>query len=224
MRVVIADDCPIYRNGLEDYLTFSGVDVLASAGTAEEAQDLVGRGQPDAVILDIAMPPPPDGGLAAAERLRDTFPQLGILILSAHAETTYAIRLLGDDPRGKGYLIKDRVASNVHLIDDALTRILAGESAVDPEIIKRLTNAKRDHPDHGIHGRLTARELEVLRYVAEGRSNDGIAALLHISPKTVSNHVDHIFSKLQLDASKEHDRRVVLVLEYLGSIHNIEFT
>jgi DNA-binding NarL/FixJ family response regulator len=217
MRVAIADDCPIYRNGLASHLSNAGFDVSASVGSADEICQLFDQEALDAVILDIAMPPYPDGGLLAAERLRKLSAEIGILILSVHAETNYALRLLREDPRGKGYLIKDRVATNVNLINDALIRISAGESAVDSEIIKRLTNVKRDHPDHGICGMLSPRELEVLRLVAEGRSNENIGSYLHISPKTVDNHVYNIFGKLQLDSSKARDRRVVLVLEYLRS-------
>lgn len=218
MRIVIAEDCPVYRRGLAEYLADFGASVVAEAESASEILALMRLHVPDIVILDIAMPPTRDAGLVVAEHLRVEFPGIGILILSEHAETDYALRLLDPDPRGKGYWIKNHVADDLDILKDALDRIAAGGCAIDPEIIRRLTNSKRDHPGRNIIGGLTARELEVLRLVGEGHKNRGIAARLNISHKTVDNHVNKIFEKFELGADISYDRRVLLVLKYLEAI------
>ncbi len=212
MRVVIADDEVLLREGLARLLVEAGFDVVGKVGTPDELVDKVARARPDVAIVDIRMPPThTDEGLAAAERLASSHPQLGVLILSHHLESRYAARLLEQHPGGAGYLLKERV-SDVAVLADALRRIAEGECVIDPTIVARLVERRRtEGPLEG----LTAREREVLALMAEGLSNQRICDTLFLSPKTVEAHVRQIFRKLGLAQSPEYHRRVLAVLSFL---------
>jgi DNA-binding NarL/FixJ family response regulator len=214
MRVVIADDEVLLREGLERLLREIDVDVVGQAGNAEELLRRVALTRPDVAIVDIKMPPShEDEGLVAAEAIRDAHPEVGVLVLSHYLDSRYAMRLLEHHPQRVGYLLKERV-SDVAVLADALHRIAEGECVVDPTIVARLVN--RPAQDGPI-AELTTREREVLALMAEGRSNHAIAQRLFLSPKTVEAHVTHIFTKLGLrDAADDH-RRVLAVLTYLRS-------
>jgi DNA-binding NarL/FixJ family response regulator len=214
MRVVIADDEVLLREGLERLLREIDVEVVGQAGNADELLRKVALTRPDVAIVDIKMPPAhEDEGLVAAEAIRDAHPGVGVLVLSHYLESRYAMRLLEHHPERVGYLLKERV-SDVAVLADALRRIAEGECVVDPTIVARLVN--RPQQDGPI-AELTAREREVLALMAEGRSNQAIAQRLFLSPKTVEAHVTHIFTKLGLrDAADDH-RRVLAVLTYLRS-------
>ena len=212
MRVVIADDELLLREGLERLLTEAGLDVVGKVGTAEELHRKADLTRPDVVIVDIRMPPThTDEGLVAARRLRESHPQIGVLVLSHYLESRYAMRLIEDHPGGVGYLLKERL-SDLAVLTDALTRLHEGECVVDPTIVARLVN--RAHPA-GRRDELTEREREVLALMAEGRSNKGICDRLFLSPKTIEAHVSHIFRKLDLAGSTDDHRRVLAVLTHL---------
>jgi DNA-binding NarL/FixJ family response regulator len=214
MRVVIADDEVLLREGLERLLRELGVEVVGQAGTSDELLRRVALTRPDVAIVDIRMPPThEDEGLVAAEAIREAHPSVGVLVLSHYLESRYAMRLLEHHPARVGYLLKERV-SDVAVLADALRRIAEGECVVDPTIIARLVNRREAD---GPVAELTGREREVLALMAEGRSNHAIADRLFLSPKTVEAHVTHIFTKLDLrDATDDH-RRVLAVLAYLRS-------
>ena len=212
MRVVIADDEMLLREGVARLLADAGVDVAGTAADAVELERLADAHAPDVAIVDIRMPPTfTDEGLVAARRLRATHPTTGVLVLSHYVDSRYAVELLDSFPGGAGYLLKDRV-SDVAVLIDALTRLAAGECVVDPTIVARLIGrpARAELP-------LSAREREVLALLAEGRSNAAISAKLFLSPKTVEAHVSHVFAKLELDDSPEDHRRVLATLRYLRS-------
>jgi DNA-binding NarL/FixJ family response regulator len=210
MRVVIADDEVLLREGLERLLSEAGHDVVGKVGTAEELRRKVDLARPDVAIVDIRMPPThTDEGLVAARELHEAHPKLGVLVLSHYLSSSYAMRLIEEHPAGAGYLLKERV-SDLALLTDALTRLHEGECVVDPTIVARLVA----HPTK-VLDELTEREREVLALIAEGRSNTGISELLFLSPKTVEAHVKHIFMKLGIDISPEDHRRVLAVLAYL---------
>ncbi|ABD09478.1 two component transcriptional regulator, LuxR family [Frankia casuarinae] len=212
MRVAVADDSALFREGLAMLLAAAGVEVVAQAGTADEIIDQLAGNRPDAVILDIRMPPTfTDEGLIAAETIRAAHPAMGILVLSTYAETPYALRLLGDGGGGIGYLLKDRV-DDITALHDALRRVVSGRLVVDEEVIAGLLAHRRRADELE---RLTARERAVLRHMAEGRSNQGIGAKLHLAPKTVENHVANVFTKLRMPASADDNRRVLAVLAWL---------
>lgn len=212
LRVVIADDEVLLREGLERLLTESGLEVVGKAGTVSELLDAVAATDPDVTIVDIRMPPThTDEGLVAARELGHKHPSVGVLLLSHHLESTYAVRLLEQHPGGAGYLLKDRILDVIVLVD-ALHRIADGECVVDPAIVTRLLG--RPRPRSALP-KLTERESEVLRLMAEGRSNRGICARLHMSPKTLEGHVRSIFGKLGLLDSPDDHRRVLAVLAYL---------
>jgi DNA-binding NarL/FixJ family response regulator len=212
MRVVIADDEALFRDGVARLLADSGVDVVATVGTAEELLRKVELTRPDAAITDIRMPPThTDEGLLAAQQLRRTHPGLAVLVLSHYLESHWAMRLLEEHPERSGYLLKDRV-SDVAVLVDALRRVVEGECVVDPTIISRLVHRPREA---GPLDELSERELEVLALVAEGRSNDGIARALFLSPRTVETHVRHIMLKLGISEAADDHRRVLAVLAYL---------
>ena len=212
MRVVIADDEVLLREGLERLLLEAGFEVVGKVGTAEELLRKVELTRPDVAIVDIRMPPTQtDEGILAAQEIRRAHPEIGVLVLSHHLESRYAMRLLEEHPGGAGYLLKQRV-SNLGVLTDALGRLRDGECVVDPTIVARLV--KRARPAKQL-AELTDREREVLALMAEGRSNKAICAQLFLSPKTVEAHVKHIFRKLGIDESADDHRRVLAVLAYL---------
>jgi DNA-binding NarL/FixJ family response regulator len=214
MRVVIADDEVLLRDGLDRLLTEAGFDVVGKAGTAGELRREVELGRPDVAIVDIKMPPThTDEGLVAAREIHASHPDVGVLVLSHYLESHYAMRLLEQHPGGVGYLLKERV-SGVGVLADALARVHEGECVVDPTIVSRLL--RRARPASPL-GQLTGREREVLALMAEGRSNKGICERLFLGPKTVEGHVRNIFTKLGLGESGDDHRRVLAVLSYLRS-------
>jgi DNA-binding NarL/FixJ family response regulator len=212
MRVVIADDELLLREGLARLLIEAGFEVVGKAETGEELMRLVDLARPDVVLVDIKMPPThTNEGVVAAQEIRRAYPEIGVLVLSHYLESSYAMRLLEEHPERVGYLLKERV-SDVAVLADALRRIAEGESVVDPTIVSRLVHRRRD-PDP--LAELTERELEVLSQLAEGRSNHGVGAALFLSPKTVESHVRQIFMKLGLEGAPDDHRRVLAVLAYL---------
>jgi len=212
VRVVIADDETLLREGLARLLADAGVDV---AGKAESAPELIRRVEltrPDVAIVDIKMPPThTDEGLVAAHEIRSSHPAVGVLVLSHYLESHYAMRLLEEHPERSGYLLKERV-KDVAVLVDALERINEGECVLDPTIVSRLVGRRRDQSPLD---ELTEREREVLALIAEGRSNDGICRQLFLSPKTVETHVRHILLKLGIGEGGDYHRRVLAVLAYL---------
>jgi serine/threonine-protein kinase len=212
VRVVIADDETLLREGLARLLADARVDVVGTAGTADELLRRVALTRPDLAIVDIRMPPThTDEGLVAAQEIRSSHPSVGVLILSHYVESRYAMRLLEENDERSGYLLKERV-SDVAVLLDALQRIDEGECVVDPTIVSRLVRKPREN---GPLDELTERELEVLGLMAEGHSNDGICRKLVLSPKTVETHVRHILLKLGIGETSEYHRRVLAVLAYL---------
>ena len=214
MRVVIADDEVLLRDGLDRLLTEAGFDVVGKAGTAQELRREVELAHPDVAIIDIKMPPThTDEGLIAAQEIRASNPGVGVLVLSHYLQSRYAMRLIEQHTGGVGYLLKERV-SGVGVLADALVRVHDGECVVDPTIVARLLgHARRASP----LSQLTERECEVLAQMAEGRSNQGICARLMLSPKTVEGHVRNIFMKLGVGESADDHRRVLAILSYLRS-------
>jgi DNA-binding NarL/FixJ family response regulator len=214
MRVVIAEDAAVFREGLVRLLEDRGHEVCAAVGDGEELLAAVAAHRPDVAVVDIRMPPThTDEGLRAALRLRRDHPETGVLVFSQYIETRYAARLLQGNAAGVGYLLKDRVA-DVAEFADALARVAAGGTALDPEVVSQLLGAGRHA--RGLAG-LTRREAEVLALMAEGRSNAGIAASLVISAGVVEKHVASIFGKLGLPPAEGDNRRVLAVLRYLES-------
>ena len=214
MRVALADDSPLFRDGLAMMLTAAGVDVTACVADGNALLAAVAADEPDAVVLDIRMPPTfTDEGLIAAERMRARHPQVGVLLLSTYAQSGYAMRLLGDEPAGRGYLLKDRV-DDMDTLRDALERLTRGESVVDAEIVVRLLRRQRRADELR---RLNDREREVLRLMAQGRSNAGIARHLHLTTKSVESYVTSVFVKLDLYSTPDDNRRVRAVLAWLRS-------
>ena len=214
MRVVLADDAVVLREGLARVLAAAGVEIVAQDGTADGLLHAVDEHRPDVAIVDIRMPPTmTDEGLVAAEKISAHHPQVGVLVLSQHVEPQYALRLLNEGRGGVGYLLKDRVLD----IDDfvaALERVAAGETVVDPALVAQLVNRARvDDP----LDQLTERERQVLELMAEGLTDRGISERLFITPKTTDTHIRHIFAKLDLPSSPAHNRRVHAVLSYLRS-------
>jgi DNA-binding NarL/FixJ family response regulator len=212
VRVVIADDEVLLREGLERLLTEAGLDVVGKVGTAGELRSKVEAARPDVVVVDIKMPPThTDEGLVAAEEIRERHPEIGVLVLSHYVDSRYAMRLIEQHTGGVGYLLKERV-SDLAVLVDALTRVREGECVVDPTIVARLVNRARAPSKLDD---LTDRERDVLALIAEGRSNLGISERLYLSPKTIEAHVKHIFMKLGVDESRDDHRRVLAVLAYL---------
>jgi DNA-binding NarL/FixJ family response regulator len=214
MRIVIAEDSAILRDGLVQLLTVRGHDVVAAVGDATSLLEVVAEQQPDLVVVDIRMPPThTTEGLKAAIELRRGHPGIGVLVFSQYVETRYAAELLAGSTRGVGYLLKDRVA-DVREFVDALTRVANGGTALDPEVVAQLLGASRRSDT--LAG-LTPREREVLERMAEGLSNAGIASKLVVTERAVEKHVANIFSKLDLPPSDTDNRRVLAVLRYLES-------
>ena len=212
MRVVVADDVMLTREGIVRLLEDAGVDVVAQAADAESLLREVRLKRPDAAIVDIRMPPThSDEGLVAAQRIRTDHPEVGVLVLSQYVEPSYAMRLLEEYPERIGYLLKQRVF-DVAVLIDALRRIDDGETVVDPTIVARLLGRRRRADPLA---ELTAREREVLGLVAEGLSNRAIAGRLFVTERTVEAHVKQVFLKLALDLNPESHRRVLAVLAYL---------
>jgi DNA-binding NarL/FixJ family response regulator len=214
MQVVIAEDAAMFREGLVRLLEDRGHQVCAAVADGEALLAAVAAHRPDVAVVDIRMPPThTDEGLRAALRLRADHPGTGVLVFSQYIETRYAARLLQGNAAGVGYLLKDRVA-DVAEFTEALARVAAGGTALDPEVVSQLLGAGRHA--RGLAG-LTAREREVLSLMAEGRSNAGIADLLVISAGVVEKHVASIFGKLGLPPAEGDNRRVLAVLRYLES-------
>ncbi len=210
--MVIADDTALLRNGIARMLAESGIEVAGLARDGTEAVALVAREQPDVAILDIKMPPThTDEGLVAADEIRRRFPTTGVLILSQYVESAYALRLIEGGKGHAGYLLKDRVLDSRHLAE-AIGRVAAGETVVDPELVGTLIAGRRE--DSPLE-RLTVREREVLQLMAEGLTDRGIGQLLWLTPRTVETHIRHILQKLNLPNDASHNRRVHAVLAYL---------
>jgi serine/threonine-protein kinase len=214
MRVVIAEDELLLRQGVTRLLADAGIDVLAGVDTADALLECVARMKPDAALVDVRMPPTHrDEGIVAAREIRDTCPDTGVLVLSHYLESTYALRLLENHPERCGYLLKERVSDIVVLID-ALRRITEGECVIDPTIVKQLLHKSRDS---GPLDALTDRERDVLAAMAEGYSNDAIASRLYLAPKTVEANIHRVLQKLDISESPDGNRRVLAVLTYLRS-------
>jgi DNA-binding NarL/FixJ family response regulator len=212
VRVVIADDSTLMREGIATLLLRAGVEVAAQASSGEQLLREVAEHEPDVAIIDIRMPPTfTDEGLRAAHEIRVRHPGMGIVILSQHVETGTATRLLAESPERLGYLLKDRVG-DVEEFAGTLRRVVAGGSALDPEVVARLLASTRDD---GPLNSLSAREREVLVLLAEGRSNKAIGEQLDLSQRGVQKHVTAVFAKLGLTADEDDNRRILAVLEYL---------
>jgi DNA-binding NarL/FixJ family response regulator len=212
LRVVIAEDTVLLREGLRRVLTDAGLDVAGTAADADQLLKLVQALRPDVVLTDIRMPPTQTTeGLQAALEIRRRWPGTAVIVVSQHVETEHLFELLADDPRGIGYVLKERVA-DIAQFAAAIHRVAAGESVIDPQVVSRLVaRPRRDSPLET----LTDRELAVLAQMAEGRSNQAIASQLYMSPKTVETHVGNMFAKLGLLPAAEDHRRVLAVLTYL---------
>jgi DNA-binding NarL/FixJ family response regulator len=214
MRVIVADDSTLIRQGVVRILGQAGMDVVAEARNADELLQLVEQHGPDLAVVDIRMPPGGNAGLAAAEQIRDRHAgRTAVLVLSQYLEPDYAMRLLGSGLGGVGYLLKDRVAEAGELVE-AAQRVAAGGSAVDPAVVGELVRARRREDRLG---RLSPRERLVLGLLAEGRSNRSIADRLALSVKTVEGAIADILSKLELEPDPDLNRRVLAVLDYLDA-------
>lgn len=218
MRVAVAEDSGIFRQALVTLLTTVGIEVVASAGSGEELLARVAGDPPDVAIVDLHMPPTySDEGVVAARRLLERHPGLGVLVLSAFNETPQAMELFRDQPRGVGYLLKDHV-TDVDNLRSALERVMSGEVVIDPDVVSRLVEAR--HREQEL-SRLSGREREVLSLMAEGHSNAGIGRRLHLSARTVEDHVRAIFTKLKIASTggppgpQDTNKRVLAVLTWL---------
>ncbi|MFI9600064.1 response regulator [Streptomyces sp. NPDC052043] len=212
MRIVIAEDAAVVREGLVQLLRDRGLDIAAAVGDAEALLEAVEEHRPDVVVADIRMPPTHrDEGLRAALTLRERYPDLGVLLFSQYVETRYANRLAATGMSGFGYLLKERVVDVSDFVD-ALHRVAAGGTALDPEVVSKLLAAQ--HTAHGL-AELTAREHEVLGLMAQGHTNAAIAEGLGISQRVVEKHTASIFTKLDLPRTEAGHRRVLAVLRYL---------
>ena len=214
LRLVIAEDAAIMRDGLTQTLTRRGHDVVAAVADGESLRQAVAACLPDVAIIDVRMPPThTDEGLRAAQSIRQDHPGVGVLVFSQYIETQSAADLLAGAPEGVGYLLKDRVADVSDFID-AITRVAAGGTVLDPEVVRHLLRASRRGDTLAS---LTPREREVLSLVAQGRSNIAIASAFTISPRVVEKHVASIFAKLGLPESTNDNRRVLATIRYLES-------
>jgi DNA-binding NarL/FixJ family response regulator len=214
VRVVLADDSVLLREGLARLLEDSGFEVAGQSGDGEDLLRKVGAHKPDVAVIDVRMPPThTDEGLRAAQRIRAEYPGVGVLVLSQYVEESYALELLTESTERTGYLLKDRVA-DVDSFTDAVRRVAGGGSALDPEVVAMLLGRRRrEDPLETI----TPREREVLGLMAEGRSNAAIAESMVVTERAVEKHVTSIFSKLRLTPAAEDHRRVLAVLTYLRS-------
>lgn len=212
MRVVVADDALLTREGIVHLLRDGGLDVVGEAGDADALLREVQRAAPDVAVADIKMPPTyTDEGLRAAQRIRDEHPDVGVLVLSQYLESSYAMRLLETHPEKVGYLLKERIFAASVLLD-AVRRVHEGETVIDPTIVTSIFERRRRH-DPLVD--LSARERDVLALVAEGMSNRAIGDRLHIADRTVEAHITAIFLKLRLDETPDSHRRVLAVLTFL---------
>src|SRR5688500_13346095 len=212
LRVVVADDQLLLREGIARLLEEAGMDVVAQAGDGEDLLRKVGAHKPDVAIVDVRMPPThTDEGLRAAAEIRERHPGVGVLVLSQYVEEAYALELFGDGADGLGYLLKDR-AGDLDRFVESVRRVGEGGSALDPEVVGRLLGRRRREDPLEV---LTPREREVLGQMAEGRSNGGIAEALVVTERAVEKHVTSIFTKLDLAPAAEDHRRVLAVLAYL---------
>jgi serine/threonine-protein kinase len=212
MRVIVADDAMLTREGIVHVLSQAGVEVVGQAGDAASLLRAIETDRPDVAIVDIRMPPGhSDEGIVAADEIHARYPDVAVLVLSQYVEPAYALRVIEDHPAGTGYLLKERVYDAAVLVD-ALRRLTEGETVVDPTIVARMFGRKRrDDPLM----ELTARELETLALVAEGLSNRAIAERLVVTERTVEAHITQIFGKLGLEVSPDSHRRVLAVLAFL---------
>jgi len=212
LRVVVADDNALLREGIASLLTDAGHQVVGRAGDADDLLLKVRSYSPDVAIVDVRMPPGnADDGLVAAAEIRRTYPAVAVLVLSQHLEPAYMLELVGDDASGVGYLLKDRVRDVTEFVD-AVERVAGGGTAFDPEVVKSLVGGhRRSELDD-----LTDRERDVLSLIAEGRSNRAIGNQLYLSSRAVERHVQAIFQKLHLPDSSDDNRRVLAVLALLG--------
>ena len=214
LRIVIAEDAAIMRDGLTQTLTRRGHDVVAAVADAAALRQAVDTHLPDVAVIDVRMPPThTDEGLRAAQSIHADHPEVGVLVFSQYIETQSAAELFAGAPAGVGYLLKDRVADVSDFIE-AISRVAHGGTVLDPEVVRHLLRASRRGDDLAI---LTPREREVLSLVAQGRSNTAIAESLTISPRVVEKHVASIFAKLGLAPSDNDNRRVIAALKYLES-------
>ena len=212
MRLILADDSVLIREGLASVLRDAGYDIVAQAGDATQLLTAVEREAPDVCVVDIRMPPShTTEGLVAALEIRRRFPKIGVLVLSQHVETHYAMQLLGGDAAGVGYLLKDRLA-DINEIVDAVRHVAAGRSVIDPTVVSTLLGRRREADPLD---ELTDRQRSVLALMAEGRSNRAIGERLFLSPKTVEAHISTIFSKLGIQDTRDDNRRILSVLAYL---------
>jgi DNA-binding NarL/FixJ family response regulator len=214
VRVVLADDSLLLREGVARLLEDAGLDVVAQAGDGEDLLRKVGAHKPDVAIVDVRMPPThTDEGLRAAAEIRDKHPGTGVLVLSQYIEESYALELLSENAEGVGYLLKDRVADLDRFVD-AVRRVGDGGSALDPEVVSRLLGRRRrEDPLADI----SPREKEVLALMAEGRSNHAIATELVVTERAVEKHVGRILQKLHIPPNDDHHRRVLAVLAWLNA-------
>jgi DNA-binding NarL/FixJ family response regulator len=212
LRLAVAEDSLLVREGLRSLLRGAGFELVGEAETAGELLDVVERERPDAVLVDIRLPPTfTDEGLRAAAEIRARFDDVGLLVLSQYVEAEYALRLLDGDEQRVGYLLKDRIL-DVDQLTDAIARVVAGGVVVDPQLVAALLERRRraDPLDE-----LTPREREVLALMAEGLTDRGIAERLYVTPKTVETHIRHVFEKLEIPESALDNKRVHAVLAYL---------
>jgi DNA-binding NarL/FixJ family response regulator len=212
VRVVVADDTLLTREGIVRLLRDANIEVVAEAEDAQGLLHHVGLARPDVALVDIRMPPThTDEGLVAAQTIRAEHPQVGVLLLSQYVEPSYALRLLQEHPERVGYLLKERVF-DIATVIDALRRIVDGETVIDPTIVSRLVGRRRRQDPLAV---LSERERQVLGLIAEGMSNRAIAARLYVTERTVEAHVTQIFHKLHLPESVDQHRRVLAVLAFL---------
>jgi DNA-binding NarL/FixJ family response regulator len=211
LRVVVADDDALLRDGIASLLEDAGHRVVGRAADARELMLKVRSYLPDVAIVDVGMPPAADAGLTAATEIRSSHPTVAVLVLSQHLEPTYMLELVGEDASGVGYLLKDRVRDVADFID-AVQRVAAGGTAFDPAVVNSLVGGRR----RSLLDDLNDRERDVLSLLAEGRSNRAIAKQLFLSPRAVERHIQSIFQTLRLPGTEDDNRRVLAVLALLG--------
>ncbi|MFC4585942.1 response regulator [Sphaerisporangium corydalis] len=214
MRVILADDSVLLREGLTRLLADAGHEVVAAVGDGQALLGVVGESPPDVAVIDVRMPPThTDEGLRAALDIRERHPDVGVLVLSQYVEKTYAARLLSGDAGGLGYLLKDRVSEVADFLG-ALERVRAGGTVFDPEVVRQLLS-RTTHADP--LNTLSPRETEVLRHLAQGYVNTAIAERLHVSLSTVEKHINSLMDKLKLPRDPDYSRRVLAILHYLDT-------